>query len=99
MPIRSTLFAFATLILFGSASAFADDHKDDGAFADIASGAPIALSDDPVAAGFQRMLTHEPNWTPPPVPQDFAKDPLLDELALPMLRWSTAGSKRIARCE
>lgn len=54
------------------------------------------VSHDPVTASFQRMLTHEPNSVAPPPPKNFERDPLIETVALPLLRWSAANGQRQA---
>lgn len=99
MPIRSALLAAATLA-FLSAAAFANDDKTVASldlFANAAFGAPNLLSGDPVTASFLRMLTHEPNPVAPPAPAGVEKDPLIEALALPLLRWSAGIKKQTAQ--
>lgn len=46
-----------------------------------------SLRQDQVTASFQHMLTHEPNNLAPASPVNFERDPLIEALALPVLRW------------
>lgn len=54
----------------------------------------MSLHQDQVTASFQRMLTHEPNSVAPAIPADFERDPLIDALAAPLLRWYAAVRKQ-----
>jgi hypothetical protein len=89
MSIRMK-FIVVTAFSFLGTAAFADN----AAAADrpdrlppSRQGTQTALSDDPVLSSFQRMLSHEPNRIAPPVPAHFEADPLIEALALPVLRW------------
>ena len=78
--IREKLIVIATLTAF-SPPALAFDRPEE---------AVMSLRQDQVTASFQRMLTHTPNPVAPAMPADFGRDPLIDALVLPLLRWSHA---------
>lgn len=78
--IREKLIVIAALVAF-SPSALAFEHSED---------ALTPLRQDQVTASFQRMLTHTPNPVAPAIPADFERDPLIDALAVPLLRWRAA---------
>jgi hypothetical protein len=54
----------------------------------------MSLRQDQVTASFQRMLAHAPNPVAPATPADFERDPLIDVLAVPLLRWYAADRTR-----
>ncbi len=78
--IRDTFMVIAGLAAL-STSALAFDGPEE---------ALMSLRQDQVTASFQRMLTHVPNPVAPAMPADFERDPLIDALAVPLLRWYAA---------
>lgn len=92
MSSLPTKLLLAATLAAASPSAFADDvsatAKVGRMLESSLPGGAIELSDDPVLASFQRMLAHEPNRAAPQVPANFERDPLIEALVLPLLRWS-----------
>jgi hypothetical protein len=84
--IGKKFIVIAALAAF-SPSALAFDRPED---------ALMSLRQDQVTASFQRMLAHTPNPAAPATPADSGRDPLIDALALPLLRWSQASRARTA---
>lgn len=78
--IRKKLIVIAALAAFSPPALAFDRPKE----------ALMSLRQDQVMASFQRMLTHTPNPVAPAMPADFERDPLIDALAVPLLRWYAA---------
>ena len=92
MSLARTMLVVAALAVSGP-PAVADGETGSVQLArmlDQPPGARMVLSKDPVTASFQRMLNHEPNRVAPPIPASFERDPLIEALVLPLLRWSAS---------
>lgn len=86
-PIRGRFILIAALVAF-SPSALAFERPEDPL---------MSLRQDQVTASVQRMLTHVPNPVAPAIPADFERDPLIDALTVPLLRWYAAARTQTAR--
>jgi hypothetical protein len=84
--IGKKFIVLTALAAFGP-SALAFDRPED---------ALTPLRQDQVTASFQRMLAHTPNPAAPAAPADSGRDPLIEALALPVLRWSQASRAQTA---
>lgn len=77
MSIREKLMVIVALAAFSPAAVAVERPEN----------ALTPLRQDQVTASFQRMLSHAPTPVVPAAPADFERDPLIDALALPLLRW------------